>query len=210
MDPNFRNWTTDFRENGYNMALYGKMDDQTGSHTESERVESWTRNVDFALRQDPRPVAQTTGDMNTTRVNKKDWENFDRAKNFLGSVSNHSEPFFLYWGIYSPHPYDSIWEDGPQAGASTFLSSPHYLSRIRQNQISLPKWNDFENEHPVDKYAIVTKNCSGEFERGEVLAVRKHYYAMLAEVDEMIGNIVNAIPKARVLIYSYRIVTFPN
>ena len=59
----------------------------------------------------------------------------------------------------------------------------------------MPKWNDFNTDHPVDQYATITKNCTGKFERGEILAVRKHYYAMLAEVDEMIGDIVDAIPR---------------
>ena len=69
--------------------------------SESERVESWTRNVDFALRQDPRPVARTTGTMKTRRVNTKDWDNFDRAKVFLDKAAhNKNEPFLLYWGIY--------------------------------------------------------------------------------------------------------------
>ena len=44
------------------------MDDKSGHHSESERVESWTRGVKFALRQEPRPVAKTVGDANTREV----------------------------------------------------------------------------------------------------------------------------------------------
>ena len=55
LDPNrFRNWTTDFQENGYNVKLYGKMDDLSGVHSESERVETWLRNVNFALQEEPK------------------------------------------------------------------------------------------------------------------------------------------------------------
>ena len=28
LDPSFRNWTTDFQETGYNLGIYGKMDDK--------------------------------------------------------------------------------------------------------------------------------------------------------------------------------------
>ena len=80
---------------------------------------------------------------------------------------------------YSPHPYGTNWEDGPNAGASTFLSSPHYLSRIDQNYISLPKWKSFDDEHPVDQYAIITKNCTGDFAKGEIMAVRKRGIELL-------------------------------
>ena len=28
LDPSFRNWTTDFQEAGYNLGIFGKMDDK--------------------------------------------------------------------------------------------------------------------------------------------------------------------------------------
>ena len=30
LDPSFRNWTSDFIENGWNVGIYGKMDDLSG------------------------------------------------------------------------------------------------------------------------------------------------------------------------------------
>lgn len=79
----FRNWTEELQvctkiskkkklnkiqANGYQTKILGKMDDKSGHHSESERVESWTRGVKFALRQEPRPVAKTVGDGNTREV----------------------------------------------------------------------------------------------------------------------------------------------
>ena len=76
-----------------------KLENKPITKSESERVESWTRNVDFALRQDPRPIAQTTGTMDTRRINTEDWNTFDKAKVFLDEQRNNTKPFLLYWGI---------------------------------------------------------------------------------------------------------------
>ena len=79
----------------------------------------------------------------------------------------------------------------------------------------MPHWKKMSKEHPVDRYrfwvqqtihyrltdqsvdpsvSIITKNCSGIWSKNEVLQIRKHYYAMLKEVDELVGQVVKAIP----------------
>lgn len=65
---------------------------------------------------------------------------------------------------------------------------------MNRSNIALPKWKQFAREHPVDQYNIVTKNCSGKWRQDEIIDIRHHYYAMIAEVDEMIGEVVQAIP----------------
>ena len=93
-----------------------------------------------------------------------------------------------------PHPYQT-WQNGPTAGASTFLSSPYYLNQIDKSKIPMPKWTNFSNYHPVDQYATVTKNVSGEWDPDEIMNIRHHYYGMLKEVDEIFGTVLNAIPE---------------
>ena len=46
----------------------------------------------------------------------------------------------------------------------------------------------------LDQYNIITKNCTGEWSRDDIQNIRKHYYAMIAEADEMVGAVINAIP----------------
>ena len=93
-----------------------------------------------------------------------------------------------------PHPYQT-WQNGPTAGASTFLSSPYYLNQIDKSKIPMPKWTNFSNYHPVDQYATVTKNVSGDWDPEEIKNIRHHYYGMLKEVDEIFGTVLNAIPE---------------
>lgn len=98
-------------------------------HSCSNRVEAWTRDVQFLLRQEGRPVTQLVGNMSTVRVMRKDWENTDKATQWIHQRAESShQPFALYLGLNLPHPYktESL---GPTAGGSTFLSSPYWLEK---------------------------------------------------------------------------------
>lgn len=98
-------------------------------HSCSNRVEAWTRDVQFLLRQEGRPVTQLIGNMSTVRIMGKDWENTDKATQWIHQRAESSrQPFALYLGLNLPHPYktESL---GPTAGGSTFLSSPYWLEK---------------------------------------------------------------------------------
>lgn len=95
----------------------------------SNRVEAWTRDVQFLLRQEGRPVTQLVGNMSTVRIMRKDWENTDKATQWLQQrVQSSQKPFALYLGLNLPHPYktESL---GPTAGGSTFRTSPYWLEK---------------------------------------------------------------------------------
>ncbi|MFC1543382.1 sulfatase-like hydrolase/transferase, partial [Candidatus Neomarinimicrobiota bacterium] len=47
--------------------------------------------------------------------------------------------------------------------------------------------------HPVMEYMAATKNSLGEFSGEEILAIRRTYYAMIAETDAMVGELVNTV-----------------
>lgn len=95
----------------------------------SNRVEAWTRDVRFVLRQEGRPVAQLVGNTSTVRIMRKDWENTDKATQWIHQrAASSRQPFALYLGLNLPHPYktESL---GPAAGGSTFLTSPYWLKK---------------------------------------------------------------------------------
>lgn len=98
----------------------------------SNRVEAWTRNVDFLLHQEGRPVAELTGNKTTVRVMQKDWEATDKATTWIRTkATNLTQPFVLYLGLNLPHPYPSM-SSGENYGASTFLTSPYWLERVSE------------------------------------------------------------------------------
>lgn len=95
----------------------------------SNRVEAWTRDVQFLLRQEGRPVTQLVGNMTTERIQKVDWKNTDMATQWIHQrAASPHQPFALYLGLNLPHTYktESL---GPTAGGSTFRTSPYWLKK---------------------------------------------------------------------------------
>ncbi|XP_066510876.1 arylsulfatase K [Hoplias malabaricus] len=190
LTPNATTWMDQLKKAGYHTHSMGKLDYTSGGHTVSNRVEAWTREVPFLLRQEGRPVTDLVGDASTVRVMSKDWNTTDRAVEWIRkSAAALSQPFALYLGLNLPHPYrtESL---GPTAGGSTFRTSPYWLKKVSLEQVSVPKWLPFSKMHPVDFYSTFTKNCSGNFSEQEIKDIRAFYYAMCAETDGMLGEII--------------------
>ncbi|KAL3063473.1 hypothetical protein OYC64_003107 [Pagothenia borchgrevinki] len=199
LDANATTWMDLLEENGYVTKSMGKLDYTSGSHSVSNRVEAWTRDVQFLLRQEGRPVTQLVGNMSTVRIMRKDWGNTDKAAQWIHqrAASSH-QPFALYLGLNLPHPYktESL---GPTAGGSTFLTSPYWLKKVSSELITVPKWLPVEAMHPVDFYSTFTKNCSGVFTVEEIKSIRAFYYAMCAEADAMLGQVISALRETGLL-----------
>uniref|UniRef100_A0A672JL53 Arylsulfatase K n=1 Tax=Salarias fasciatus TaxID=181472 RepID=A0A672JL53_SALFA len=199
LDANATTWMDLLERNGYLTKMMGKLDYTSGSHSVSNRVEAWTRDVQFLLRQEGRPVAQLVGNTSTVRVMQKDWETTDKATQWIQQAAASSrQPFALYLGLNLPHTYrtESL---GPTAGGSTFRTSPYWLKKVSSEVISVPKWLPMEAMHPVDYYSTFTKNCSGDFTVEEVKNIRAFYYAMCAEADAMLGQVISALRETGLL-----------
>lgn len=96
----------------------------------SNRVEAWTRDVDFLLRQEGRPTVNLIPKKTKIRVMERDWENTDRAVNWLRNEAiNYTQPFVLYLGLNLPHPYPSP-SSGENFGSSTFRTSLYWLKKV--------------------------------------------------------------------------------
>lgn len=101
----------------------------------SNRVEAWTRDVDFLLRQEGRPMVKLTGHRKQVRVMEADWRNTDKAVNWIKEEAvNLTQPFILYLGLNLPHPYPSPYA-GENFGSSTFLTSPYWLEKVCECEI---------------------------------------------------------------------------
>ncbi|KAM6226626.1 arylsulfatase K isoform 2-T2 [Spheniscus humboldti] len=188
LDPDYVTWMDLMEKYGYHTQKYGKLDYTSGHHSVSNRVEAWTRDVDFLLRQEGRPMVNLTGDRKHVRVMEADWRNTDKAVNWIKEEAiNLTQPFALYLGLNLPHPYPSPYA-GENFGSSTFLTSPYWLEKVTYEAIKIPKWSSLSEMHPVDYYSSYTKNCTGEFTKQEVRNIRAFYYAMCAETDAMLDH----------------------
>ncbi|XP_059947799.1 arylsulfatase K isoform X2 [Mesoplodon densirostris] len=129
LDPNYTTWMDVMEKHGYRTQKFGKLDYTSGHHSISNRVEAWTRDVAFLLRQEGRPMVNL--------VPKK--------------------------------------------------------TKVSYDAIKIPKWSPLSEMHPIDYYSSYTKNCTGKFTEKEIKDIRAFYYAMCAETDAMLGEIILAL-----------------
>ncbi|XP_003261672.1 arylsulfatase K [Nomascus leucogenys] len=193
LDPNYTTWMDVMERHGYRTQKFGKLDYASGHHSISNRVEAWTRDVAFLLRQEGKPTVNLIHNRTKVRVMERDWQNTDKAINWLRKEAiNYSEPFVLYLGLNLPHPYPSP-SSGENFGSSTFHTSLYWLEKVSHDAIKIPKWSPLSEMHPVDYYSSYTKNCTGRFTKKEIKNIRAFYYAMCAETDAMLGEIILAL-----------------
>ena len=133
LDPNYTTWMDIMEKHGYQTQKFGKVDYTSGHHSISNRVEAWTRDVAFLLRQEGRPIINLIPDKNRRRVMTKDWQNTDKAIEWLRQV-NYTKPFVLYLGLNLPHPYPSP-SSGENFGSSTFHTSLYWLEKVAYDAI---------------------------------------------------------------------------
>ncbi|XP_042547033.1 arylsulfatase K [Dipodomys spectabilis] len=199
LDPSYTTWMDVMEKHGYQSQKFGKIDYTSGHHSVSNRVEAWTRDVSFLLRQEGRPMVNLIPNKTEVRVMEKDWTNTDKAINWLRTeAKNNSKPFVLYLGLNLPHPYPSP-SSGENYGSSTFHTSLYWLDKVTAQAIKIPKWLPFSEMHPVDYYSSYTKNCTGEFTDKEIKNIRAYYYAMCAETDAMLGEVVVTLRELELL-----------
>jgi len=116
---------------------------------------------------------------NLERVHPHDWDEVDKAKKFLARHANDNQPFFLYLGICAPHP--------------RFTTSQRWLDLVDRPAVTVPPAD--KEIHPVMKYQRITKNWMHGFSRQTVLKTRAIYYAMCAETDGMVGEVLNEMDR---------------
>jgi len=176
-DPTFQ---TRLDQGGYVTQTYGKKDYLSGAHSIRARVSAWTRSANIArpqYRMEPPQIVDT----DDPRLQKQDWSDVDRAVRWLQDVgASAKRPFMLYLGIRGPHP--------------PFTTSPRYLEIIDEAGVTIPPAD--EQDHPVMRYQRAVKNWMHGFSDEMVRKVRRIYYAMCAEVDAMVGQVLAALERA--------------
>jgi arylsulfatase K len=185
-------WAVKLEQAGYTTKIIGKQDYTSGDHSVSNRVEAWTRAVNFTLRQEGRPTPVLVGNNSTQHVTS-DWHLADEASEWLRTTAvNVDGPFLLYVGLNLPHPYNTP-QEGENSGGSTFKTSPYWLNYVNESKVTMPNWIPLENMHPVDFYDSKVKNCTSNFTHDDIFKIRQYYYAMCAETDGMLGQILDAL-----------------
>ena len=111
------------------------------------------------------------------RPHQGDWNQIDAACQFLNDYREDDPPYLLYPSTNVPHP--------------PFRATQTWLDKIDPAAVTLPPYE--ADLHPVMDYMSVTKNTHGPFTDDEILAIRRHYFAMVAETDAMLGQVLDTL-----------------
>ncbi len=181
LEPGERTLMDLLHEAGYRFAAedyrdigLGKSDYRSGGHSHVARVTAWTGPADIRL-----PV-YGRGDQDLSIATKErnawkaDWQKVARAKDFLSAHAGREEPFFLYISTSAVHP--------------PYRTTSYWMERVDLDEVRVPPAD--EEVHPVMEYQRINKNWRHGFAPEIVKVFRAAYYAMCAEADAMVGDMV--------------------
>ncbi len=178
LEPGDPTFMTRLNEAGYKTQCFGKTDYLSGQHTVRARVSPWTRSANI-LKPNYSMKAPRTLDSMERRIQKRDWDVVDRSIEWLEQAAEEQRPFCLYIGLEAPHP--------------PFIASRYYLDMIDEEGVTVPP--EDKQDHPVMYYQRINKNWTHGFSEDMVKLTRKIYFAMIAEVDAMLGEILGAVER---------------
>ena len=177
--PEDPTWRTQLDRAGYRTETVGKTDYVSGRHSLGARVTAWTGPANIKV---PGRVARPQAFLEPPDYrHPRDWTSTETCIDWLDEYARSSEdaPFMLYCGLNLPHP--------------AFRSTQAWLDRIDPDKVTLPA---SEPElHPVIDFMRVRKGCVGEYTERETLDIRRTYYAMIAELDAMVGALLDQVDR---------------
>eukprot|EP00051_Salpingoeca_urceolata_P010974 m.134902 g.134902 ORF g.134902 m.134902 type:complete len:579 (+) comp16929_c0_seq8:21-1757(+) len=176
---------------GYTTLVTGKTDYVAGGHSLTTMLDSWALYARFPYNIPKEGGWHIWGDCggNATvlpgneSAHKQDWNNVKINTDWIRSQAKNSTPFFAYQGFNIVHP--------------PYATSEEYWNRIPTDKIEIPKWKPLEELHPCDLQTTMKKGCAlpDKYLQSDEhkLRVRRAYYAMVAEYDDMVGEYIKAL-----------------
>jgi arylsulfatase A-like enzyme len=176
-------FTRDLEAAGYRCAVLGRIDHRSGAHSVPARLSAWVRSAPDEIFRKPGPRIDLND--NGRRQRAADWVNLDEAQRWITEERDRAAPFFLHLGLGNTHP---------GAGYNT---SHYWLDLIDPEAVSMPP--RAEEAHPVMQRMQVAKRCDQVFDEAFVHTCRRHYLAMIAEVDGLVGDLLETLEREGVL-----------
>ncbi len=164
-------------EAGFRMSNFGKLDYQNGLHSVRDQVGSWTRTANI-LRPTNRMIMPLVLE---EEAHPGDAAKVDKLIAELHQAAADSRPFFCTLSTALVHP--------------SFVTNQRYLDRIDPDLVEIPPGlRDLsDDDHPVDRFVRITKNHPRAIPPFLAHEIRRVYYAMIAELDELVGRVLAAV-----------------
>lgn len=173
---------TDLDKAGYRTTVIGPLDYYSGRHTIRARVSSWTRSAEIHRPVNRWPLPQVVENEEEDPRIRGDWDKTYRAMDWLNDLASEgagNRPFALYLTTSLVHPNFSV--------------KRRYLDLIDEEGIELPPRD--ESNHPVLDYQRAIKGTAEEMPDDLVFELRKIYLAMIAALDEMVGELLSSLER---------------
>lgn len=177
------------REAGYATQVYGKTDYLSGGHGLSGSISAWTGPANIMLPEKGAPRAKILKD-GGERPKEKDWPKIDQTAAFIRKHKGE-RPFYLLCGPGIPHP--------------PFVTSDYWFNKIDPEKVTIPPYE--AKLHPVMEYMSARKDTLRDFSRDQIRDIRRTYFAMVAELDAMVGEVVRALDETGLRDSTYVIFT---
>lgn len=180
LTPETPTFATRLAAAGYTMGIIGKTDYLSGNHSGTARLAALSRAAAI-----PRPV-HGENDPPTVypdlreRAREGDWEKADQAREFLQRQRGDRRPFFLHVGFSLAH--------------HSFRTSRHYLAQIPEDAGGLPREDTLT--HPLLPLQRLQKNWAHATDPDGMRQRRRIYFAMIAELDALVGNLLQSLEQA--------------
>ena len=166
------------------VLLLGKhMDYLTGGHSVMNRVADFLEPLNTV----PRPVMNADEAQEYSvdpgreqRYHQRDWQSADRAIEFIRSRTPDDRPFFLCLNPGLVH--------------AAFRTNRYWLEKIPAEMVDLPPLD--ETNHPANVYQQKAKGWRHGIDDDTARTIRRIYFAMCAEADAIVGEILDALRDA--------------
>jgi arylsulfatase K len=172
----------------HDVKLLGKhMDHLSGRHSVMNRVADTLEPLNTACRPvmeaDPAQDIAVAPDRRK-RCHARDWALMDQAAAFLRGKADEDpqtrRPFFLCLDPGLVH--------------AAFHTNEHWLERIPADLVDIPPMD--ETNHPANVYQLKAKGWRQGLDEQTVRQVRRIYFAMCAEADAIVGELLSVLEEA--------------
>lgn len=168
----------------HEIVLLGKYYDHlTGHHSVMNRIADFLEPLNInsypVMEADPAQSFKVDSSREP-EYHKQDWENAERAINFIKNWEAGDKPFLIHFN--------------PELVHSAFYTNQYWLDKIPEELVDIPEIDT--TDHPAEVYQINSKGWRYGFDRETVRTVRRIYFAMCAEADAILGKIARAVEES--------------
>ena len=170
----------------HDVLLLGKhMDFLTGSHSVMNRVAAFLEplnNVPYPVMNLDPAQEYSVDPGKERRFHQKDWYSADQAIEFIKTRKAGNRPFFICLNPGLVH--------------AAFRTNQYWLKKIPADLVDVPPID--ETSHPANVYQQKSKAWRQGFDDETVKLIRRIYFAMCAEADAIVGELIAALHDAGV------------